>query len=178
MNCAPKSLLQEGGMSSEVETDQRFPYFHFSILLSSGFASGIALTGLFPYVSFMVMDIYGNNDVFVRMFLLTLNTVISFIGGDINHAGYVSGFVASSFMIGRLFSSFFWGRVADKIGRKPVFYIASLAVASMSLLFGLSVNVYMAIGARFCLGLMNPITGLIKTVVSKLCIEKHQQRLQ
>ena len=95
-------------------------------------------------------------------------------GGDINHAGYVSGFVASSFMIGRLFSSFYWGRVADKYGRKPVFYIASLSIAAMSVTFGFSVNVYMAITARFCLGFMNPITGLVKTVVSELCVEKHQ----
>lgn len=86
----------------------------------------------------------------------------------------MSGFVASSFMVGRLFSSFYWGRVADRIGRKPVFYIASISIALMSLLFGLSVNVYMAIAARFCLGFLNPITGLIKTVVSELCVEKHQ----
>lgn len=77
-------------------------------------------------------------------------------------------------MIGRLFSSFYWGRVADRYGRKPVFYIASISIAVMSIIFGLSVNVYMAIAARFCLGFMNPITGLIKTVVSELCIEKHQ----
>lgn len=95
-------------------------------------------------------------------------------GGDINEAGYVSGFIASSFMVGRLLSSFYWGRVADRIGRKPVFYIASVSIAAMSLMFGFSVNIYMAVVARLLLGLMNPVSGLIKTVVSELCIEKHQ----
>lgn len=32
----------------------------------------------------------------------------------------------------------------------------------------------MAIAARFCLGLFNPVTGLIKTVVAELCCDKHQ----
>ena len=147
----PEPGHQPGG--GEVVEDTPFPYFHFSILLSTGMASGIALTGLFPYMSYMVMDL---------------------CGGDINHAGYVSGYVASAFMVGRLFSSFYWGGVADQIGRKPVFYIASISVAIMSLLFGLSVNIYMAIVARLLLGLLNPSTGLIKTVVSELCVEEHQ----
>lgn len=86
----------------------------------------------------------------------------------------MTGVVASSFMVGRLFSSFYWGRAADRMGRKPVFYISLLSIAIMSIVFGMSVNIYMAIAARLCLGFMNPISGLMKTVVSEVCIDKHQ----
>ena len=34
-----------------------FPYFSFFVLLSAGFSSGLALTGLFPYVAYMVVDL-------------------------------------------------------------------------------------------------------------------------
>ena len=49
MAMSPKQQMEEEG----------FPYVAFFVLLSTGFVSGIALTGLFPYVSFMVVDIYG-----------------------------------------------------------------------------------------------------------------------
>lgn len=64
--------------------------------------------------------------------------------------------------------------MADRIGRKPVFYIACVSTAVSSLLFGFSVNLYMAIASRVFLGLMNPTVGLIKTVVSELCAPKDQ----
>lgn len=56
------SASQDGRGVDDVEKEEPpFPYFHFSILLSAGFASGIALTGLFPYVSYMVVDLYGKS---------------------------------------------------------------------------------------------------------------------
>lgn len=127
----------------------------------------------------LIFTVYASSVLFYANDSLPLQScdcliICAVTGGDINRAGYISGFIASSFMMGRLLSSFYWGRVADRIGRKPVFYIASVSIAVMSLIFGFAVNIYMAIAARLLLGLLNPITGLIKTVVSELCIERHQ----
>lgn len=55
-----------------------------------------------------------------------------------------------------------------------MFYIACASTAVSSIVFGLSVNLYMAIGSRVLLGLLNPTVGLIKTVVSELCAPKDQ----
>jgi MFS family permease len=61
--------------------------------------NNINITGLFPYVGFMVIYLgKASNE---------------------NEAGYYSGFIASSAMAGRLFSSLWWGQIADTYGRRP-----------------------------------------------------------
>jgi MFS family permease len=68
---------------------------------------------------------------------------------DVNTAGYVSGYVSSAFLFGRVLSSFYWGKIADRIGRLPVVYIGLVATAVGSIVFGLSLNIYMAITSRY-----------------------------
>ena len=76
-----------------------------------------------------------------------------------DEAGFYAGYLASSMMLGRVFSSVPWGIVADSYGRKPVILIGLATIAITSILFGLSLNFYMAIACRFILGLFNPIIG-------------------
>ena len=131
-----------------------FPYFLLTILASSIFASAVSMSGLFPYVGFMVVDM-GLVD-------------------DINRAGYYAGYIASSFMFGRIFSSYIWGRIADRIGRKKVLLVGCVSIASISVLFGFSVNFTMALLSRALLGIFNPIIGIAKTVISEICPSKHE----
>ena len=93
---------------------------------------------------------------------------------DINKAGYYAGYIASSMMIGRLLSSVFWGRMSDRIGRKPVMYIGCLSIAVFSILFGFSVNFWMALITRFLLGLFNPVMSIARTTICEVCAPKYQ----
>lgn len=131
-----------------------FPYKQMIILSLAMFASAISMSGLFPYVGIMVVDL-GMTD--------TINT-----------SGYFAGYIAASMMCGRLCSSIFWGTMADRIGRKPIISMGCLSIAVFSLLFGLSINYTMAVFTRFLLGLFNPIIGISKTVVSEVCTKKHE----
>ena len=99
-----------------------FPYFLLSILSSSIIASGISISGLFPYISFMVVDFR--------------------VVDDINNSGYYSGYVISSFMVGRVLSSYPWGRTADNIGRKKVLLIGLVSISLFSVLFGLAKSIW------------------------------------
>ena len=115
-----------------------FPIFKMFILSTAVFASAISLSGLFPYVGFMV--IYLNK------------------AKTENEAGFYSGYIASSMMFGRLLSSFLWGQLADRWGRKPVMICGTLSITIFSLLFGFSTTFEMALLSRFLLGINSSLS--------------------
>ncbi|CAN1182367.1 Probable peptide/nitrate transporter At3g43790 [Linum perenne] len=88
--------------------------------------------------------------------------------------GFYAGFVGSSFMIGRALTSFFWGRLADRYGRKPVILIGTFSVVIFNTLFGLSSSFWMAISMRFLLGCFNSLLGTIRAYASEVCREEHR----
>ncbi|PON89738.1 Major facilitator, partial [Trema orientale] len=73
--------------------------------------------------------------------------------------GYYAGFVGSSFMFGRFLTSFLWGILADRYGRKPVIIFGTFSVVIFSSLFGLSTNIWMAVSMRLLLGSCCGILG-------------------
>lgn len=113
--------------------EDNFPIFKMFILSTAVFASAVSLSGLFPYVGFMVI------------YLHKAQTE--------NEAGFYSGYIASSMMFGRLISSFLWGQLADKWGRKPVMICGCLSITIFSITFGLSTTFELALLSRFLLGI-------------------------
>ena len=83
-------------------------------------------------------------------------------------AGSYAGFIAASFMIGRGFTSYAWGKWADLYGRTTVLYASLGLSAVFTLLFGFSSTFTRAIVFRGCLGLSNGLIGTAKTLVSEL----------
>ena len=134
--------------------EDRFPYFEMGILFFASVLSSIPIVSIFPYVAFMMVDMG--------------------VSRTVDEAGYVSGYIASAFMLGRLLSSFHWGHVADKIGRKPVMYVGCSSLCIFSFLFGCSANIWMALLSRFLMGLCNPMASLNKTMISEICCKKYQ----
>ena len=106
------------------------------------------LVGVFPYSGFMAMHLVPN-----------LNE---------ETAGSYAGLIASSFMVGRTFSSFEWGKIADRYGRVFVIKASLLLSAVFSILFGLSPTFYMALFLRSMLGLSNGLIGPIKTLICEI----------
>ncbi|XP_024012130.1 protein ZINC INDUCED FACILITATOR-LIKE 1 isoform X2 [Eutrema salsugineum] len=77
-------------------------------------------------------------------------------------------------MLGRTLTSVFWGIVADRYGRKPVILIGTASVVVFNTLFGLSVNFWMAIITRFCLGSFNGLLGPIKAFAMETFRDEYQ----
>lgn len=65
-------------------------------------------------------------------------------------------------------SSYVWGALADKKGRKPVIIIGCLLVGLSSVAFGFSVKLYMAILFRFCVGLFNGESVLHSLIIQEI----------
>jgi MFS family permease len=112
-----------------------FPYAELSILAVVNLTSSMVASSLFPYIAFMVVDLGLVN--------------------NINVAGYYAGTISSSLFAGRLISSYYWGVIADTYGRKPVLYVACTSLSILSIVFGLSTNIYIATISRFILGNKN-----------------------
>ena len=89
-------------------------------------------------------------------------------GLNANNSGSWAGFVVAMFMIGRSFSSYAWGELADKIGRKKTFYLSFALSIVFSIGFAFSSNIWMAMVTRFLLGASNSLVSAVKTVVTEL----------
>ncbi|KAG2279171.1 hypothetical protein Bca52824_061726 [Brassica carinata] len=125
----------------------------------------------------------------LTVWLIVLSTALSisslfpflyYMIGDFNIAkkeediGFYAGFVGCSLMLGRTLTSVVWGIVADRYGRKPVILIGTASVVIFNTLFGLSVNFWMAIITRFCLGCFNGLLGPIKAYAVETFRDEYQ----
>jgi Major Facilitator Superfamily len=79
-------------------------------------------------------------------------------------------------MLGRFLTSYKWGVISDRIGRKPVLLLGITSVLVFSVAFGLSTSLWFAIVSRFLLGLGNGIVGVSKTCISEICGREHEVR--
>eukprot|EP00283_Hemiselmis_rufescens_P026698 CAMPEP_0173438346 /NCGR_PEP_ID=MMETSP1357-20121228/20093_1 /TAXON_ID=77926 /ORGANISM="Hemiselmis rufescens, Strain PCC563" /LENGTH=218 /DNA_ID=CAMNT_0014403635 /DNA_START=129 /DNA_END=782 /DNA_ORIENTATION=+ len=108
---------------------------------------------LFPFIPFMV-----------RSF------------GDIREqdVGFYSGWIASSFMFGQFLSAFVWGYLSDQYGVKPVILFCCMCNATLTLLFGFSSSLPMALCVRFVAGLLNGNIGVVKTFIGLISDETNE----
>ncbi|KYQ91458.1 hypothetical protein DLAC_08425 [Tieghemostelium lacteum] len=113
----------------------------------------INTTSFFTYVGFMVVHFHISNE---------------------ENVGYYSGFIASSFSLAQFVSSFFWGYMSDKFGRKPILLIGSLGSLISTLSIGISGNLPTLIFTRSLNGILNGNIGVIKTYIGE-CTNKHNQ---
>ncbi|OMO95200.1 Major facilitator superfamily [Corchorus capsularis] len=116
--------------------------------------TALPISSLFPFLYFMIRDFH--------------------IAEREEDIGYYAGYVGSSFMLGRAFTSVLWGLVADRYGRKPVIIMGTISVVIFNTLFGLSVNFWMAIITRFLLGSLNGLLGPIKAYAVEIFRDEYQ----
>lgn len=91
--------------------------------------------GIFPYIYFMIQDFKITDD----------EKMISFY----------AGMVTSAFTFAEFCAGVFWGRLSDRIGRKPVLLTGLAGTAISVLIFGFAPNLAVALIARALGGLLN-----------------------
>lgn len=91
--------------------------------------------GIFPYIYSMVQD-----------FKIT---------EDESAIAMYAGMVTSAFTFAEFSTGVLWGRLSDKVGRKPILLMGLVGTAISVLLFGFSPNLYVALFARALGGFLN-----------------------
>jgi MFS family permease len=102
---------------------------------------------IFPYIYHMIRDFN--------------------ITDDESKIAFYAGLVTSSFTFAEFSTGVMWGRLSDKVGRKPVLLTGLAGTALSVLIFGFSPNLTVALLARALGGLLN---GLVLTASGPSCL--------
>ncbi|KAK4151270.1 hypothetical protein C8A00DRAFT_17309 [Chaetomidium leptoderma] len=140
-------------------TPERPPYpgRQLLILALCRICEPIAFMSIFPYIFHMVKD-----------FNLT---------DDESQISFYAGMVTSAFTFAEFSTSVFWGRLSDKIGRKPVLLMGMAGTGLSVLIFGFAPNLQVALSARALGGFLNGNIGVLQTTVGELVtVREHQPR--
>lgn len=134
-----------------------FPKQQMLVLAICRICEPIAFMGIFPYVYFMVRDFH--------------------ITDDPNRIAFYAGLVTSAFTFAEFSTGFLWGRLSDRIGRKPVILTGLTGTALSVLMFGFSKSLTMALTARALGGLLNGNMGVLQSTLTELVSYKdHRPR--
>ncbi|KAK8240859.1 major facilitator superfamily domain-containing protein [Phyllosticta capitalensis] len=128
-------------------TERRLPWRQFTILSLCRFAEPIALTSVFPYIPEMIESFGVPKDEIAKW----------------------AGTASAIFSLGQCLTSVFWGRASDKYGRKLIILLGLFNTMVMSLLWGFSTSLPMAMTVRALQGAGNGNVGILRTMVAELC---------
>ncbi|GLI79641.1 hypothetical protein PoHVEF18_007980 [Penicillium ochrochloron] len=88
-----------------------------------------------------------------------------------------AGMITSSFTFAEFSAGMFWGRMSDRIGRKPVLVMGLVGTAISMVAFGFAPNLATAMIARALGGLLNGNIGVLQTTVAEIVtVKEHQPR--
>ncbi|OAA81510.1 Major facilitator superfamily domain, general substrate transporter [Akanthomyces lecanii RCEF 1005] len=132
-----------------------FPAQQMFVLACCRICEPIAFMSIFPYIYYMIQDFH--------------------ITDDPSKISVYAGMVTSAFTLAEFATGVFWGRLSDRIGRKPVLLSGLAGTAISVLIFGFAPNLPVALFARALGGLLNGNIGVLQTTVAELVTVKEQQ---
>ncbi|KAL2822300.1 major facilitator superfamily domain-containing protein [Aspergillus cavernicola] len=151
------AFLQSRRCEERSDDWSAFPIRQLFVLALCRICEPIAFMSIFPYVYRMV-----------ESFQVTDN--------DRQIALY-AGLITSSFTFAEFSAGMFWGRMSDKIGRKPVLVMGLIGTAISMVVFGFAPNLATAMVARSLGGLLNGNIGVLQTTVAEIVtVKEHQPR--
>jgi len=118
------------------------------------FAESVAATSLSSYVGFMILD-FG-------------------VVENETQVGKFTGLITSVFFISQFFSSYIWGALSDRVGRRPVLLFGMFGTIISTASFGFSKSVWMALLTRGINGILNGNVGIIKTYLAEITDSSNQ----
>lgn len=86
-----------------------------------------------------------------------------------------AGMLITAFAFAEFSTSMIWGRVSDRVGRKPVLIMGLFGTALSMISFGFSRTLTGAIMSRALGGLLNGNVGVLQTTLAELVTKKEHQ---
>ncbi|KAJ5458556.1 hypothetical protein N7475_009944 [Penicillium sp. IBT 31633x] len=132
-----------------------FPIRQLFVLALVRICEPIAFMSIFPYVYHMVESFHvTDNDRQIALY---------------------AGMITSAFTFAEFSAGMFWGRMSDRIGRKPVLIMGLVGTAISMIVFGFSPNLATAMIARALGGMLNGNIGVLQTTVAEIVTKKEHQ---
>jgi len=104
----------------------------------------------------------------VYPFIVQLVRDTGVTGGNEGKNGYYAGFLESLFYLSEALTTLQWGRLSDRIGRKPPLVFGTLGLAAAVTGFGLSTSFAPLVVFRCLQGVFNGNIGITKAVLAEL----------
>ncbi|GAA5880633.1 hypothetical protein JCM16303_004290 [Sporobolomyces ruberrimus] len=147
-------LPAEGSTEQKVSTP--LPTAQVLVLCLMRFGEPIAFTVIFPFIARFLEDLH--------------------VTDDPSKIGYYAGIVESLFALTTFTTVLAWGRLSDRIGRKPVL-IAGLTGVTISIVaFGMSKSFAALVISRCLGGALNGNVAVIKGTMGEITDESNQAR--
>ena len=142
-------------VNSQEAEEKPFDFAQILFLCYSSLAEPIAFFSIFPYINEMIFRTgeYPESDV-----------------------GFWSGLIESLFSLVQMLLMIFYGRLADRLGRKPVLIFSQLGVSFAVVGFGLSRTVWQMILLRCLAGVFAGSVVTIRVMLSENCDKAGQAR--
>src|SRR3989442_2182238 len=130
-------------------------------LMVTAFVDMVGLLMIIPLLPFYVKELSGSG--------------IHVFGFQIG-IGSVTGFIVASFTVAQLISAPIWGRLSDRVGRRPVLLIALGAAAIAYLIFGFAHSLLVLFLSRVVQGAGGGTVGVIQAYVADSTDPKDRTR--
>ena len=96
---------------------------------------------------------------------------------DDSQVAIYAGMLITAFAFAEFSTGMIWGRISDRIGRKPVLIMGLVGTTLSMISFGFATNLPCAVAARALGGLLNGNVGVLQTTVAELVtVKEHQPR--
>ncbi|KAF4119330.1 Vacuole effluxer Atg22 like [Geosmithia morbida] len=149
---ASSSRDDDEGKEDE-DVDRPLPRLQIFLLCYARMMDPVAFFSIFPYIAEMVHRV-----------------------GDVpdTDVGFYSGLIESLFSISQMLVLVGWGRLSDRIGRKPVLLYSFVGLVVSPLLFGMSTSPWQMIAFRCLAGIFSGSGLIIRTMLSELSTPQTQ----
>lgn len=134
-----------------------FPVRQMVVVSLIRFSEPLAFTSLFPYLYFMIRDFQ--------------------VAPTEQEISKYLGYLASSFAFFQFLFAVQWGKLSNRVGRKPVLLCGLLGTSASLLMFGFSTNYFMALFSRSLAGALNGNIAVLRTTIGEICVEKRHQAI-
>ncbi|KAF8718253.1 hypothetical protein AX14_012062 [Amanita brunnescens Koide BX004] len=125
------------------------PKLQLAIVLLLQSCELVTSNSIFPYINQLIAD-------------------LGIAGGNNAKVGYYAGLIESLFFVAQAATILQWGRISDRIGRKPVLLIGLMGSILSMLCFGLSRTFTALVISRCLCGVLNGNAGVMKSVMGEV----------
>ncbi|KAH9955872.1 MFS general substrate transporter [Russula dissimulans] len=133
------------------------PTTQISVLVLSYIAEATVAYSISPYINQLVRE-------------------LPIVGGDVRKVGYYTGIIVSLHFLSEAITAFYWNRLSDHIGRKPVLLACLAGTAVSMVLFGLSRSFGAIVFCRCLHGAARGTLGTVKSAMAELVDDTNEAR--
>jgi MFS family permease len=137
------------------DDDAPLPKLQIFILCYCSLVEPVAYFSIFPFINQMIKETGSVEE---------------------SDVGFWSGMIESLFSLVQMLLMIFYGRMADRIGRKPVLVFSLSGIAVATSLFGMSKQLWQMIAFRCVAGLFAGSVVTVRAMLTENCTAKTQAR--